>query len=228
MSSPAVPTVAGIKTSLSDGILPEDIVELTRWQVVLLSGLTSFNGGTITNPLIIKGTGSALLTVRNGSSNVDKFVVDDSGNVNISGLISGASGGRPIIGSATGNGVALQGQFGNAFLVNGGSNNWTFDRLSATGYGSFNINSGGGQPQVLTSASATLLTLSSDGGTGYTDLKLRSVYTTAAAFFARSAVALTDGHGVSAGTITNAPSAGNPTKWIGVDDNGTTRYIPAW
>jgi hypothetical protein len=26
----------------------------------------------------------------------------------------------------------------------------------------------------------------------------------------------------------NAPAAGNPTKWIPIDDNGTTRYIPAW
>lgn len=41
-------------------------------------------------------------------------------------------------------------------------------------------------------------------------------------------VALTNGAGVGAGTITNAPAAGNPTKWIPINDNGTTRYIPAW
>lgn len=40
--------------------------------------------------------------------------------------------------------------------------------------------------------------------------------------------ALTNGAGAGAGTITNAPAAGNPTKWIGINDNGTTRYIPAW
>lgn len=28
--------------------------------------------------------------------------------------------------------------------------------------------------------------------------------------------------------LTNAPRSGNPTKWIPVNDNGTTRYIPAW
>jgi hypothetical protein len=39
---------------------------------------------------------------------------------------------------------------------------------------------------------------------------------------------LTNGAGASAGTLTNAPAAGNPTKWIPIDDNGTTRYIPAW
>lgn len=53
--------------------------------------------------------------------------------------------------------------------------------------------------------------------------------TTATAGAALStSVSLTNGAGASAGTIANAPSAGNPTKWIPIDDNGTTRYIPAW
>lgn len=30
------------------------------------------------------------------------------------------------------------------------------------------------------------------------------------------------------GTLTNAPVAGNPTKWIQIDDNGTARRIPCW
>lgn len=43
-----------------------------------------------------------------------------------------------------------------------------------------------------------------------------------------SSVSLTDGAAVALGTLTNAPVAGDPTKWIPIDDNGTTRYIPAW
>jgi hypothetical protein len=43
-----------------------------------------------------------------------------------------------------------------------------------------------------------------------------------------SGASFTDGAGAQAGTITNAPAVGNPTKWIPIDDNGTTRYIPAW
>lgn len=31
-----------------------------------------------------------------------------------------------------------------------------------------------------------------------------------------------------AGTISNAPTVGNPTKWIKINDNGVSRYIPAW
>ena len=29
-------------------------------------------------------------------------------------------------------------------------------------------------------------------------------------------------------TINNGPVSGDPTKWIPINDNGTTRYIPAW
>lgn len=39
---------------------------------------------------------------------------------------------------------------------------------------------------------------------------------------------VTSGAGSSTGTLSNAPAATNPTKWIPIDDNGTTRYIPAW
>lgn len=34
--------------------------------------------------------------------------------------------------------------------------------------------------------------------------------------------------GASAGTLTNAPSAGNPTGYLSVDINGTERKIPYW
>ena len=50
---------------------------------------------------------------------------------------------------------------------------------------------------------------------------------TTGALIATSA-ALTTGAGASAGTLTNAPSAGNPTKWIKINDNGTIRSVPAW
>lgn len=43
-----------------------------------------------------------------------------------------------------------------------------------------------------------------------------------------TSVALTNGAASATGTLTNGPAAGNPTKWIPINDNGTTRYIPAW
>lgn len=55
-----------------------------------------------------------------------------------------------------------------------------------------------------------------------------TITATGGATFFTTSTALTDGAGAGAGTILNAPAAGNPTKWIGINDNGTTRYIPAW
>ncbi len=43
-----------------------------------------------------------------------------------------------------------------------------------------------------------------------------------------TAVALDNGAAAGGGTLLNAPTAGNPTKWIPIDDAGTIRYIPTW
>lgn len=43
-----------------------------------------------------------------------------------------------------------------------------------------------------------------------------------------TSTALTNGAAGNVGTLTNAPAVGNPTKWVPINDNGTTRYIPAW
>jgi co-chaperonin GroES (HSP10) len=43
-----------------------------------------------------------------------------------------------------------------------------------------------------------------------------------------SSVTLTNAAGAAAGTLTNAPTVGNPSKWITINDNGTVRKIPTW
>lgn len=50
----------------------------------------------------------------------------------------------------------------------------------------------------------------------------------AAGVLASTSVALANGAAAAAGTLNNAPAAGNPTKWIPISDNGVTRHIPAW
>jgi hypothetical protein len=54
------------------------------------------------------------------------------------------------------------------------------------------------------------------------------IYQNSASFLMRTKTSWNTGAAAATGTLTNAPAAGNPTKWIPVDDNGTTRYIPAW
>lgn len=83
--------------------------------------------------------------------------------------------------------------------------------------------------QVNVSASTGGVTISTpqDIGTGSSPT-FAGITTAGGAVFHTTNTALTNGAGASAGSITNAPAAGNPTKWIGINDNGTTRYIPAW
>lgn len=76
-------------------------------------------------------------------------------------------------------------------------------------------------------ASGVMEINNSSAGT-FRDLKLRDLYSTGTGFMHRIAATITSGAGASTGTLTNAPSAGNPTKWMPIDDNGTTRYIPCW
>jgi hypothetical protein len=54
------------------------------------------------------------------------------------------------------------------------------------------------------------------------------IYNGDSTYLMRATTTLPDGAAGFTGTLTNAPAAGNPTKWIKVDDNGTLRHIPAW
>ena len=68
---------------------------------------------------------------------------------------------------------------------------------------------------ALGAASGTSLTLSGDITTGSGTLH-------------KTSAPLTNAAAAQIATLLNAPVAGNPTKWIPIDDNGTTRYIPVW
>lgn len=55
-----------------------------------------------------------------------------------------------------------------------------------------------------------------------------SVLSPGAGQLAAATTAYTNNAAAAAGTLTNAPVAGNPTKWIPINDNGTIRNVPAW
>jgi len=79
---------------------------------------------------------------------------------------------------------------------------------------------------ALATANSSVLVTDSSGvpafGTALPDV------TTAGNNLVRKTTTLADGAAAAAGTLLNAPAAGNPTKWVPIDDNGVTRYIPAW
>lgn len=63
---------------------------------------------------------------------------------------------------------------------------------------------------------------------GYAILKAFAYNVSDGAAMIYSSVNFTNGAGVSTGTLTNAPAAGNPSKYLIVSDNGVLRAIPSW
>tara|TARA_R110000868_G_scaffold149339_2_gene371774 strand:- start:635 stop:1465 length:831 start_codon:yes stop_codon:yes gene_type:complete len=149
-------------------------------------------------------TGTALVAAAIGTT-VQAY---DADLVTWAGITPGAN-----VGTALAVAVGSSG----AIVVNGGAlgtpSSGTVTNL--TGTASININGTVGATTPNTGS--------------FTTVTASSILTTlGGATFHTTSSALTDGAGAGAGTLLNAPAAGNPTKWIGINDNGTTRYIPAW
>lgn len=76
--------------------------------------------------------------------------------------------------------------------------------------------------------STTTLQVRLADDSAFANVSVLNVLANNAASLITSSVALTDFAAAGLGTLGNAPSAGNPAKWIAIIDNGTTRYIPTW
>jgi hypothetical protein len=94
---------------------------------------------------------------------------------------------------------------------------------------------GSGVPSVAGTANQVLVNGAADPVTGAATLSLPAALTLpgtltkpGGAVLMSTNSALTDGAGAQVGTIANSPSAGNPQKWIAINDFGTTRWIPSW
>jgi hypothetical protein len=134
------------------------------------------------------------------------------GNTAVIEYLQGPSGGGYIQFNIEGG--ATEGYVGYGAATFTGAAAGDFGIAAAAGNLRFSTNGGTSTQMELTTAGQLVL---SAGG-----------LTIASATLLTSTVALTNGAGASAGTLTNAPAAGNPTKWIPIVDNGTTRYIPTW
>ncbi|HET9285690.1 MAG TPA: hypothetical protein VFR24_27375 [Candidatus Angelobacter sp.] len=91
------------------------------------------------------------------------------------------------------------------------------------------INNQGANPTLFGTSNTEVIRIlnglsigtTSDPGSGL-------IYLNSASFLMRNKTSWNNGAAANTATLTNAPAAGNPTKWVPIDDNGTTRYIPSW
>lgn len=121
-----------------------------------------------------------------------------------------------------------------ARIIREGGTNSDFSFENA-GTGALKFKTNATEEQVRVTRTATpsnYLTLT--GGTNPTigvsggKLAISSALVLSQTTLLETSATLTNGAAANAGTLLNAPAVGNPTKWIPINDNGTTRYIPAW
>ena len=114
--------------------------------------------------------------------------------------------------------VTLSGTITVTATLNGG----TYNAFTMTGSITNSGTISGGSISSVTLSSSTLSGNTVTGGTVDSDLSDDTNE------LIKSSTTLSDNSGAAAGTLANAPTVGDPTKWVAIDDNGTTRYIPTW
>jgi len=178
---------------------------------------------TMGHILKLLGTGPLIVTQNNRANTgellqVDNGVVFENGFGGVIALPVGNS--QPTM-QATANSAMIR---GNNASITVGQQDIVFN-LSGVGNADF-LAFGGVLNMRLAQNGHLLIGSAVDNG-----LKLQvngGISQNQAAFLIHAVTALTNGAAASLGTLTNAPAAGDPTKWIPIDDAGVTRFIPAW
>ena len=149
---------------------------------------------------------------------------DSAASLRISSVLKNNNGG---VGTAVALGFNTTNSVGSETSVSKGGIGWTRNNIQGVGYGSLFARSNTDTSSFTTSDEV----LRWQNGTVliFGELQLTStVQVGSGAYLIKSSVAFANGAAGNSATLTNAPAAGNPTKWIAISDNGTTRYIPAW
>lgn len=197
------------------------------------AGAPVINGGALGSPSSV-GTMPAFTlggAITGGGQNISGLGTLGATDITASGFVQAAAAsgfklGSNLFASVSGGYTLIRASDGNqalSFGTTAGDPSAYFDNNSSvfrdrSAFATFGtINSNG-------------LTLNSGGlsvGTTQTP-SAGQIYINNATYLIRTKTSFTNNAAAATGTLTNAPAAGNPTKWIAIDDNGTTRYIPAW
>lgn len=213
-------------------------------------GGTAPAGGTFTF-LNVTAPANAALVLRGGATNTDyiDFMLGGVLKANIacngavsdtplelnsavsSDVLAVSGGGNLRIGGSTGGGEKLQ-VVGTTSGVSASGARWMLV-YKTTGFSNDSglwQDASGNTELVLRNSSGSIGgSLKASGNSSLPgNLDIGGALTISNSTMIRSTTSFANGAGAAAGTLANAPVAGNPTKWIPINDNGTTRYIPAW
>lgn len=119
-------------------------------------------------------------------------------------------------------------QFGDVALASNGQMLWIDDASTAVSVlgDVFGVNNG---TTIQVDDLGTIIGLFAQAGVVITGTGPANMLTiTGDTTLIHTGTTLSNNAGANVGTLTNAPTVGNPAKWIAIDDNGTTRFIPTW
>lgn len=193
------------------------------------SGLPIAQGGTGAITAALARSGLGIGTIATQASNAVALTGGTIDGITIGGTTPGAGTFTTLTGNTSITTPTLSAS------NTSGQGTLAVNSQTASGFGGFiKLQSGGGNQAYVGLDSGI------NGGTNYGQLTLQTVsgninlqptgglVLVNTATLIGSSVALTNGAAAQTATLTNGPTAGNPTKWIPISDNGTTRYIPAW
>jgi len=173
-----------------------------------VDGVTLTSASTIVAATTITAQGTGGVFAATGASTSAKYV--SLSNTSGEAIFGTEGSAATLVTGSTAYDAVVRGQSGIAFSANDGSN--MHARMASTGIMTLNA-------QLVVSTGGIAITGNSTFSGNVTN---------GDAFLGRTTVNFTNSAGGFTGTLTNSPVNGNPSKWIPVDDNGTTRFLPAW
>jgi len=209
---------------------------------VSIGGMLSnsqLNGGTGSDFALVTGVGRGLHFYTNdGAVNVDRMAITSGGNV---GIGTTGPGQKLVVGNITGqntlriNGLSTADMAPVLSLLRSGAREAVIAQTLGAGFVIANTGGLANYNDATIDAAANLVI----NNLGYVGIGTTAPSSTlqvagnitipgAAAPILTTVTTVTSGAAAAVGTLTNAPAAGNPTKWIPFNDAGVTRYIPAW
>lgn len=214
-------TLAGATVTASEPIL--NLAQTWNNAAVTFTGMlvdiTSTASASASLPVNVRVAGASVFSVRRDGRTTIASTLSAAGSVEVSGNFAAANNGVSLY-LGTSADVVLTRDAASVLAQRVGTTAQTHrvykTYTDASNYERQALQSGAGYFEW---AAETLGT-----GTDDIDLRLTPSSTTAAVDFRNTA----NGAAAQVGTLTNAPTAGNPAYWLKIRIGGTTHYIPAW
>lgn len=175
---------------------------------------------SVTTPIILSGSNGGSVTLAGGGASNNGGIIQLFGSTNANANQIRLLNGVTVVAQTdnSGNFWAGGSTAGAGAEVLFGATNTNWVKLSGSAGSGAKVDTNAGN-LILSAAGTTVATFTTGG-----ELKTNGGATPIIGVLASA----NDGSGAQVGTLTNAPAAGNPTKWVAFDDAGTTRFIPTW